>query len=178
MKLGNTLNAMVLMALAALPSLSYVNEKPADAQLAEKVRRELVTLPYYNIFDNLAFRLDGGEVTLLGSASRPVLASDAVNVVKRLPGVTKVNNQIEVLPLSRHDDRLRIQLVRAIYGQTALNRYALGAQPPIRIIVKNGNVTLEGVVANEMDRNIAGIQANGVSGAFSVVNNLRVEGAI
>lgn len=144
--------------------------------LEKKIRKELVTLPFYNIFDNLSFRVEDGKVTLMGQASRPTLRSDAERVVKRIEGVESVDNQIEVLPLSSFDNSIRLRVMRAIYGHSALNRYALGAIPPIHIIVKNGNVTLEGVVAREMDKNIAFLQANGVSGVFSVKNNLRVEG--
>jgi len=114
-------------------------------------------------------------VTLTGQVSRPTLKSDAENVVKQIEGVEKVVNQIEVLPVSPNDDRLRMAVYRTIYGHVALNRYALRAVPPIHIIVKNGNVTLEGVVANEADRNIANIQANSVPGVFAVTNNLRVD---
>jgi len=148
----------------------------APDRVAREVRHELVMLPYYGVFDNLAFRVDGGAVTLLGQVTRPTLKSDAENVVKRVEGVDRVVNNIEVLPLSPNDDRLRMQLYRTIYGDTALNRYALNAVPPIHIIVSNGNVTLMGVVANEGDKNIAGIRANGVPGVFSVKNELQVEG--
>ena len=143
--------------------------------LESKVRHELLMLPYFGVFDNLQFRVDGTTVTLLGEATRPTLRSDAGNVVKRIEGVTAVNNEIEVLPLSRFDDQLRLRVARSIYGQTALNRYALGAHPSIHIVVKNGNVTLEGIVANKMDASIANIQANSVFGAFSVKNNLQIE---
>jgi hyperosmotically inducible protein len=142
---------------------------------AEKVRKELVTLPYFSVFDNRSFRVDGSTVTLMGSVTRPTLKSSAENVTKRVAGVETVVNEIEVLPLSPFDNSIRLRVARAVYGQTALNRYALGANPPIRIIVKNGNVTLEGIVNNAMDRNIANIAANGVSGVFNVTNNLRVE---
>lgn len=144
-------------------------------RIIRQVRHELVMLPYYGVFDNFSYRVEGGTVTLLGQVTRPTLKSSAENVVKDIEGVERVDNQIKVLPLSPNDDRLRVALFRAIYGQTALNRYALRAVPPIHIIVDNGNVTLEGVVANEGDKNIANIQANGVPGVFSVVNNLRVE---
>jgi hyperosmotically inducible protein len=132
-------------------------------------------LPYFGVFDNIAYKVDGYTVTLLGQVVRPTLKSDAENVVKHIEGVEKVDNQIEVLPPSPMDDRLRVRLYRTIYGYPSLEKYALGVQKPIRIIVKNGNVTLEGVVDNEGDKNIAGIRANGVSGIFSVTNNLRVE---
>jgi hyperosmotically inducible protein len=144
-------------------------------RLEREVRHELVTLPFYGVFDNLAFKVDGGTVTLLGQVSRPTLRSDAERVVKSIEGVERVINRIEILPLSPYDDRIRLTTYRAIYGNTALNRYALQAIPPIHIIVKNGNVTLEGVVANQGDKNIADIQARSVPGVFSVTNNLRVE---
>lgn len=144
-------------------------------RIIRQVRHELVMLPYYGVFDNLSYRVDGGTVTLLGQVTRPTLKSSAENVVKDIEGVDRVDNQIKVLPLSPNDDRIRIAVYRAVYGQTALNRYALQAVPPIHIIVDNGKVTLEGVVANDGDKNIANIQANGVPGVFSVVNNLRVE---
>lgn len=139
------------------------------------VRHELVMLPYYNIFDNLEFKVDGGHVTLLGQVTEPTLKSSAENVVKRIEGVTAVTNQIEVLPLSPMDNRIRYATYRSIYGYPALHRYSLGAVPSIHIIAKNGNVTLTGVVSNAGDKNIAGIRANGVPGVFSVTNDLRVE---
>lgn len=148
----------------------------AGKRLEREVRRELVTLPFYSLFDHLAFRVEGDMVTLIGKASRPTLKSDAENVVKRIEGVETVVNRIEVLPPSPNDDRLRLALYRAIYGHSALQTLALRALPPIHIIVSNGDVTLEGVVASEMQKNIAAIQANGVEGVFSVKDNLRVEG--
>jgi hyperosmotically inducible protein len=132
-------------------------------------------LPYYGVFDNLAFKVEGRKVTLLGEVTRPTLKSDAEAVVKRIEGVEGVDNQIEVLPLSPNDDRIRLAVYRVVYRQASLSRYALQAIPPIHIIVKNGNVRLEGVVASEADKNLAGIRAKGVAGAFSVTNNLRVE---
>jgi hyperosmotically inducible protein len=144
-------------------------------RVQREVRHELVMLPYYGVFDNLAFKVDGSTVTLLGQVTRPTLKSDAENVVKDIEGVEKVNNQIEVLPLSSMDDRIRMATYRAIYSTQGLDRYALNAVPPIHIIVNNGKVTLEGVVATEADKNLAGVKANGVGGVFSVTNNLRVE---
>jgi hyperosmotically inducible protein len=148
--------------------------EPAS-RLVREVRHELVMLPYYGVFDNLLFRVDGTVVTLLGQVTRPTLKSDAENVTKGIEGVSKVVNEIKVLPLSPNDDRIRLAAYRSIYGHTALNRYALQAVPPIHIIVDNGKITLEGIVANEGDKNIANLQANAVPGAFSVTNNLRVE---
>jgi hyperosmotically inducible protein len=152
-----------------------VNQKSYDRILKE-VRHELVMLPYYGVFDNLAYKVDpDGTVTLLGQVARPTLKSDAENVVKHIEGVTKVVNNIEVLPTSFNDDRIRRDTYRAIYGNEVLRQYQLRAVPPIHIIVKNGNVTLVGVVAREMDKTVAGMQANKVSGAFSVTNDLAVE---
>jgi len=126
------------------------------------------------VFDYIAYKVDGYNVTLMGQVVRPALKSDAENAVKRIEGVEKVDNQIEVLPPSQMDDGLRIRLFHAIYGDAALEKYALGVQKPIRIIVKNGHVTLEGVVDSEGDKNLAGIRANGVPGSFSVDNHLQV----
>ncbi len=148
---------------------------PAESRIEREVRRELATLPFYSLFDLFAFRVDGYTVTLMGKVSRPTLKSDAENVVKKIEGVEQVVNQIQVLPTSPNDDRLRLALYHSIYGHTVLQTLAVRAVPPIHIIVENGNVTLEGVVANEMQKNVARIQANSVAGVFSVTNNLRVE---
>ena len=177
----NKLPHVILAAALAVPAL-FATSPSADAskdlpELANKVRHELVMLPFYGVFDNLAFRIDDGVVTLLGHTSRPSLKSGAGNVVARIEGVRAVRNEIEVLPLSRFDDEIRLRVARAVYSQPALQRYALGAVPSIHIIVKNGEVTLEGVVNNEAEKNIANIQANGVFGVFKMNNNLRVENA-
>lgn len=171
----NLVISMTLVTGFTFATSNTSNPNPTQEALETKVRHELLMLPYLGVFDNLQFRVDGTTVTLLGQASRPTLRSDAGNVVKRIEGVTAINNEIEVLPLSHFDDQLRLRVARSVYGQTALNRYALGVHPSIHIVVKNGNVTLEGVVANKMDANIANIQANSVFGAFSVTNNLRIE---
>ena len=177
------------LAIAAIPGRTQDKDKKKTSadrmaaiggkgndRVAREVRHELVMLPYYGVFDNLAFRVDGGTVTLLGQVTRPTLKNDAENVVKGIEGVTRVENQIQVLPLSSMDDRIRIASYRAIFSKPGLDRYAMQAVPPIHIIVDNGKVTLEGVVASEGDKDLAGITANGVSGVFSVANNLRVEG--
>ncbi|MEO8129778.1 MAG: BON domain-containing protein [Bryobacteraceae bacterium] len=148
----------------------------AYKKMVKEIRHELVMLPYYNVFDNLSYKVDGSKVTLLGQVTRPTLKSDAGRVVKSVEGVDTVDNQIEVLPLSPNDDRLRVAVYRAIYGQASFQRYEMQAVPPIHIIVRNGNVILEGVVATEGDKNLANIKANGVSGVFGVTNNLVVEG--
>jgi len=178
MKLSNLSHTILtaVLALAPLAASGAVENAASDAaEAARKVRRELVTLPFYGIFDNLSFSLNDGTVTLYGAVTRPTLKTSAERVAMRVPGVSSVINRIEVLPLSRFDDDIRIRVALAVYGHTALNRYALGAQPPLRIIVKNGEVTLEGVVANESDSHIANLQANAVFGVFKVNNNLRVE---
>lgn len=146
----------------------------SQERIIKEVRHELLMLPWFGVFDNIAFKVDGSTVTLYGQVVRPSLKSDAENAVKHIEGVEKVVNQIEALPTSPMDDRLRLELYRAIYGYPALEKYALGVQKPIRIIVKNGHVTLEGVVDNEADKNLAGLRANGVPGLFSVTNNLQV----
>jgi hyperosmotically inducible protein len=155
-------------------TMTFAQNDPAAARINKEVRHELVMLPYLDVFDNLAYRVDGSCVTLVGQVTRPILKTNAEKVVKGIEGVDKVDNQIELLPLSSHDDRLRRSLYRAIYGYPSMNRYALPVIKPIRIIVKNGNVTLEGVVDNQADKNIANIRANGVHGVFSVTNNLRI----
>jgi hyperosmotically inducible protein len=144
------------------------------ASVSKEVRHELVMLPYLDVFDNLAYQVEGNVVTLVGQVTRPTLKTDAERVVKRIEGVERVVNQIEVLPVSPNDDRLRRSLYRAIYGYTPLNRYAMPVLKPIRIIVKNGNVTLEGIVDSQADKSMVNIRANGVHGVFSVSNNLRV----
>jgi hyperosmotically inducible periplasmic protein len=142
-------------------------------RISREVRHELVMLPYYGVFDNLAYSVNAGVVTLYGQVTNPTLKNDAGNVVKKIEGVGKVDNKIEVLPLSPMDDQLRRTEYRAIYSEPALSRYGMQAVPPIHIIVDNGKVTLVGVVDNAGDKNLAGIRAN-VSGAFSVINNLQV----
>jgi hyperosmotically inducible periplasmic protein len=151
---------------------------PAETRIAQQVRHQLVMLPYYGVFDDLAFKLEGGIVTLIGAVTRPVLKSDAENAVKRIEGVIQVVNEIKVLPPSPMDDQIRRAVYRAIYGDPALStRYGFRAVPSIHIIVENGHVTLEGVVANQMDKNLCNLRANGVRNVFSVTNNLQVEGS-
>ncbi len=147
------------------------NEKPQE-KLKKEVRHQLVMLPWYSVFDNLAYQVEGDKVTLYGQVTRPSLKSDAESAVKSVEGVTTVVNNIEVLPPSPMDDQLRRALFRAIYGEGGLPRYAVQAVPSIHIIVKNGNVTLEGAVDSEADKNLAGIRANQVPNVFSVKNNL------
>jgi hyperosmotically inducible protein len=162
-----------MKALLALLPFTLIGADQTD-RVTKEVRHELIMLPYYSVFDNLEYRVDGSKVTLFGHVVRPTLKSDAENVVKKIEGVTSVDNQIEVLPLSPNDDRIRIAVYRAIFGRPELQRYGMGAVPSIHIIVKNGNVTLVGVVDREMDKNVAGIAANGVPGVFKVTNELQL----
>jgi hyperosmotically inducible periplasmic protein len=169
---------ITILFLAATLGLAQDRNQPSSRsqeRITREVRHELLMLPWFGVFDNIAFKVDGDTVTLLGQVVRPSLKSDAQNAVKHIEGVEKVENQIEVLPPSPMDDQLRLVLYRAIYGYPALEKYGLGVQKPIRIIVKNGHVALEGVVDSEADKNLAGLRANGVPGIFSVANNLRVE---
>jgi hyperosmotically inducible protein len=166
--------AIVSACILAAGQAQQEPSQKAVERIQKEVRHELVMLPYLDVFDNLAYKVEGYNVTLFGQVTQPVLKSDAENVVKKIEGVEKVDNQIEVLPPSPMDDRLRLRLYRAIYGYAPLQKYALGVIKPIRIIVKGGHVTLEGVVDNAADKNVAGLRANGVSGVFSVTNNLAV----
>jgi hyperosmotically inducible protein len=170
--------SITVMALCCLPLASAQHDaQPSDKavqRIMKEVRHELIMLPFLDVFDNLAYKVDGYNVTLLGSVTRPSLKSDAENAVKSIEGVEHVDNQIEVLPPSPSDDRLRRQLFRAIYNYPPMQRYALPVNKPIRIIVNRGHAKLEGVVDSEADKNIAGIRAKGVPGLFSVDNNLQV----
>lgn len=179
------LGCAALASALALPAAQQENRgganrivtpaSPTESHISREVRHELLMLPYYGVFDNLAYKVNGGKVTLYGEVTRPTLKSDAENVVKNVEGVSSVTNDIKVLPVSPMDDRIRLAEYRAIYSQPTLNRYALQAIPPIHIVVDNGHVTLVGVVGSEADKNMAGIQANAVPGVFSVDNQLQVE---
>ena len=143
-------------------------------RISREVRHELVMLPYYSVFDDLAYSVNGDTVTLYGSVSNPTLKKDAENVVKKIEGVEHVDNRINALPPSPMDDQLRIAEYRAIYSKAPLQKYGWGAVPSIHIIVNNGRVTLTGVVDNQSDKDLANIAANGVPGVFGVQNNLQV----
>jgi hyperosmotically inducible periplasmic protein len=152
-------------------------DQRAQERISREVRHELVMLPQLSIFDNLAYKVDGNTVTLLGQVNNAVLKDSAEKVVKGIEGVEKVDNQIEILPPSPGDDRIRNRLAHAIFNDPRLFRYSMGAVPPIHLIVNRGHVFLEGVVDNQTDKNVAGIRANGVPGVFSVTNNLQVQSA-
>jgi hyperosmotically inducible periplasmic protein len=150
------------------------SEAKYQERLVKEVRHHLVLLPWYSVFDNLEYKVEGDKVTLYGQVTRPTLKSDAEAAVKSIEGLASVVNNIEVLPVSPMDDQLRRAVYRAIYGDAALSRYSIQAVPSIHIIVKNGNVSLEGVVDNETDKNLANLRASGVPNVFSVKNNLVV----
>jgi BON domain-containing protein len=164
---------LVLLVLVS-PALVQAQINPRRVR---EIRRELATLPYYGVFDWLTFEPQGDTVILRGQVVRPSTRSDAESRVKDIDGVSRVENQIEVLPLSPNDDRLRLALYRTIYGQNSpLFRYATQAVPSIHIIVNRGHATLKGVVANKGDANLAYIRARGVPGLFSVRSELTIEG--
>ncbi|MCA1616190.1 MAG: BON domain-containing protein [Acidobacteria bacterium] len=148
----------------------------AQQRITKSVRKALVTLPFYGVFDNLTYRVDGDTVTLYGHVVRPSTREDAERRVSKLDGVARVVNQIEVLPLSSFDDSIRARAYRTVFGTAGLYRYAMGANPSLHIVVNRGQLTLEGVVGSEADSRFAYIAARQVPGVFSVTNNLRVEG--
>ncbi|HVG30585.1 MAG TPA: BON domain-containing protein [Pyrinomonadaceae bacterium] len=172
------LSKLTALAAALLLAASFaVAAPPASAQpSAKSIRKALVMLPYYGVFDNLAYNVaSDGTVTLYGQVVRPSTKKDAESSVKRVAGVTRVVNEIEVLPLSSFDDAIRARAYRTIFDTGGLYRYAMGANPSLHIVVNRGHLTLEGVVANELDRRLAYAAARNVSGAFTVTNNLRTD---
>ena len=186
MKMKAVLNRVTALVAALVVAASVAAAAPADRlgeraafeQLAKKVRKELVTLPWYGVFDNLAYEINGSTVTLSGQVVRPSTRKDAESRVRNLRGVERVVNNIEVLPLSGFDDSIRANTYRALMGwNSPLFRYGRGVNPSIHIVVDGGHVTLEGVVSSEGDRRLAYVLANQVPGVFSVTNNLRNENA-
>jgi hyperosmotically inducible protein len=155
---------------------SQKNEPKSQQEVVKEVRHQLVMLPYYSVFDILAYKVEGDKVTLEGAVVRPTLKSDAEAAVKSVSGVSSVVNNIEVLPTSVMDDQTRRAEYRAIYGDPTLSRYGFEAVQAIHIIVKNGHVSLEGAVDSESDKNLANVRANSVPNVFSVTNNLQVKG--
>lgn len=175
-----TILAIVILGMLGVATFAQDNRQklggtPGQERITREVRHELVMLPYYSVFDNLAYQVNGDTVTLLGQVARPSLKDDAARAVKKIEGVDQVVNNIQVLPVSPNDDQIRRAEFRAIYSYPSLSKYAWGAVPPIHIIVDHGRVTLEGVVDNESDKNVAEIQAKSVPGVFGVTNNVRVE---
>lgn len=165
---------------AVLAASSLARQAPAgtsanyEAWLTKQVRHELVMLPYYSVFDNLQYKVEGTKVTLIGQVVLPALKSDAGSAVKQIEGVTDVENRIQVLPTSPFDDQIRRAEYRAVYSSPSLQKYSLRSVAPIHIVVDSGHVTLEGTVAREADKNVAGLMANNVPNVFSVTNNLQV----
>jgi len=174
------LTIVAILALGVVPAMGQRNRGMVitNPQLGKQVRHELVTLPYYGVFDNLAYNIDGSTVTLYGQVLRPTTRSDAERRVKRLGGVSRVVNNIQVLPLSGFDDNIRRATYRSLARTAGLYRYLQGTNPSIHIVVDRGHVTLEGVVSNSGDKTLANMAARQVPGAFSVTNNLKVEGNV
>ena len=176
---------LLALVLALVPGCQMLWAGPAENEqldqraiqrITKEVHHELVLLPYYGVFDNLAYQVSpDGTVTLLGQVTSPPTKSEAESSVKNIEGVQRVVNQIEVLPPSPMDDQIRRQTYKAIYGNPTLSMYAVRAVPPIHIIVKNGHVTLTGVVSRQMDKTIAVMQAKSVPNVFSVTDELQVE---
>src|SRR3954469_14061487 len=184
MKMKAIVNRVIALVAALVVAASAAVAAPAEQpgqpvayqQLGKKGRKGLVTLPWYGVFDNLAYEIAGATVTLSGQVVQPSTRKDAERRVRKLAGVERVVNNIEVLPLSSFDDNIRARTYRALFGwNSPLFRYGRGVNPSVHIVVNGGHVTLEGVVSNEGDRRLAYILANGVFGAFSVTNNLRAE---
>ncbi|HSE21331.1 MAG TPA: BON domain-containing protein [Pyrinomonadaceae bacterium] len=174
-KIKKGLLAVVAALFVAMPASVLADPSTPNPQLAQQVRHELVMLPYYGVFDNLAYSINGGTVTLYGQVVRASTRSDAEKAIKRLPGVTGVKNNIKVLPLSGFDNNIRGAVYRSIARMGGLYRYLQGGNPSLHIVVDSGHVTLEGMVSSSSDKNLAYLAANQVGGIFSVTNNLRVE---
>lgn len=167
--------AIATSAAVAAPAATSGQQGLDQQQIMKKVRKELVTLPYYGVFDNLAYKVEGSTVTLYGQVVRPSTRKDAERRVAKIAGVQQVVNNIEVLPLSPSDDSIRVRTYRTVFRSNGLYRYAMGANPSLHIVVNRGHVTLEGVVGNKMDKQLAFFAANSVPGVFSVTNNLRTD---
>jgi hyperosmotically inducible protein len=177
-RLAGIMAALVLAASATFAAPASAAQQPqrfSFEQMSKKVRSELVTLPYYGVFDNLAYKIDGSTVTLYGQVVQPSTRKDAERRIARLPGVERVVNNIEVLPLSSFDDQIRVRTFRELQRTANLFYYMRGVNPSIHIVVNRGHVTLEGVVSTEGDRRLANFAARSVPGVFSVTNNLRTE---
>lgn len=174
----NLNNPQATAAIPVIPGVEISEQglTRAEARIAREVRHELLMDPYYSIFDDLRYRVNGYTVELLGEVTNPTIKGDAENAVKKIEGVEQVVNHIEVLPPSPADQRIRVAVARSVFGFDGLSRYSWEAAPSIHIVVKNGRVTLAGVVDNQSDKDAAGIQANGVPGVFSVQNDLVVAG--
>jgi hyperosmotically inducible protein len=166
----------MLMVAGAAAAATTTKVPATDLEIAQKVAKEVRMYTRYTIWDNINLRVNEGEVELIGEVSQPWKKKDLERLAQRVAGVTSVTNRLKVLPNSLYDDELRIRIARAIYRHPALSRYAIQAVPPIHIIVDNGRVKLEGVVNNELEKTVAGLQAGTAGLSFGAVeNNLRVE---
>jgi hyperosmotically inducible protein len=172
-KLGTLLATSALLAGSAFGATSSVKE--TNPNLVNDVSKAINTLAWYGVFDALSAHIQDGVVTLNGSVMQYNVRNSAVAAVKNLPGVERVVDNIEILPLSPFDNNIRLRAYYAIFGDPALNRYALNSRPPIRILVKNGNIKLVGVVNNNLDRTLIYNRVMGLPGAFSVTNELRLD---
>lgn len=167
---------ILTVAILGLSQIDASAQGFSQKNIERKIYKEIITLPFYGVFDNIKFQVDGDTVYLTGKVVRPTTKSSAENVVEDIEGVREVVNDIEVLPLSSFDDRIRLQTLRTLQSRGgSLYRYFLGASPSVRILVDNGHVTLEGFVATRGDKNLANVLVNGIPGVFSVTNNLVVE---
>ena len=177
------LRNLLILAVAILGFASFdvkaqtgiVAGKTSANGIERQVFKEIIKLPYYGVFDNIAYRVDGGTVTLYGKVYQPTTRKSAERVVERIDGVDTVVNNIEVLPLSNFDDSIRIRTLRTLQNAGSLGRYFASINPSVKIIVDRGNITLEGFVANRGDYNLANILTRSVPGAFNVTNNLIIE---
>ena len=175
MRLKVTL-AAALLACAGFVSAASQPGPRTDEEINKSVNHAVLMYPRYTMWDDIQFRASNGQVELSGAVTQPYKKSDLVRIVQRIPGVTAVTDDIRVLPLSPMDDRLRLQVARAIYRDSVLSRYAGMAIAPIHIIVENGHVTLDGWVLNNLEKQVAGVRANSAGLSFGqVVNNLQVE---
>jgi hyperosmotically inducible periplasmic protein len=180
MRTGTSIKALLLKGSLAILLMGFAGISQASVpkqtgSLTDRVRHELLMLPWYGVFDELSFTIDGSNtVTLSGAVTRPILKSDAEAAVRGIQGVGRVINDIEILPLSPFDNSIRLATYKAIFSRPGFEKYAIQANSPIRIIVKNGDVTLEGNVANAMDKQLAAMAARLVPGVFSVTDNLSV----
>jgi hyperosmotically inducible protein len=179
MKLKLIGNALLAGALLAGSALAADKPKPnlprTDADISKSVMHEMLTYPYYGVFDDLSFKVENGQVTLYGAVTTPIKKSDMQNIVAKLPGVEGVTDNIQVLPLSDNDNLLRRQIAASIYRYPTLSRYGMGTHPSIHIIVDNGHVTLTGVVDTQADKDVATMRASAAGMSFGpIVNNLQV----
>jgi hyperosmotically inducible periplasmic protein len=175
---GTLLTAALLLGatLASAASSDKAAVPQTDEQIAKSIRHEIVMYPNYSIWDDVNFRVENGQVELQGAVNQPFKKADLGRIVQKVAGVRSVANDLKVLPLSPNDDRLRLQVARAIYRDPVLSRYAMQAIPSIHIIVDNGHVTLRGVVSTDMEKQVAGLRASAAGLSFGQVNNdLKVE---